>query len=348
MARRTRAWHTLQASKAEALVAVDLYNGSGRRRSFEGFVVHMHLAWLYLLHAEFQRDHVDFRYWADARHLQKVDGEPKTWELGKCLRHRWPSDKDPVRVNLEFFVALRNKIEHRYQDGIALSVAGHAQALLMNYESELVSQFGAGQALADRLRFPVFLSSLTEEGVTALKKIRASIPARVARFIDQFHASLDEETTADNRFEFRMFLIPHIGPKSEADLAVTFVQQKDLTPEQLDAMERLGQTGLVATRTREVPVQNKGRYLPHAVVAQVRAFVPTFGMGDHTAKWKEHAVRPSAGAANPTVTDARYCVYDEPVATYLYTDAWVKKMIREAKTEYEGRRRWSPPSSSTT
>ncbi len=341
-------WQILQASKAEALVAVDLYNGSGQRRSFEAFVVHMHLAWLYLLHAEFLRDRVDFRYWKDARHLERVDGEPKTWELLKCVRHRWADPQDPVRVNLEFFIGLRNKIEHRFGDGLAVSVAGHAQALLMNYETEVVSGFGSGEALADRLRFPVFLSSMTEMGVEALKKIRASIPARTARYIDEFHAGLDEKVALDSRFEFRMFLVPQIGPKTKADLAVTFVQQKDLTPEQIATMEQLGRTGLVATRVEEVPVQNKGWYRPSAVVARVRATVPEFTMGDHIAKWKEHQVRPPEGGPDPATTDARYCVDDEPVETYLYTDAWVKKMVREAKAKYQGRPRWLPPAPSST
>lgn len=335
MGRRTRAWHTLQASKAEALLAVDLYNSSGRRRSLEGFIVHMHLAWLYLLHAELQRDEVDFRYWEeDRRRLKRVAGEPKTWELAKCARHRWSTSTDPVRANLEFFIALRNKIEHRFQDGIALTVAGHSQALLMNYETEIVVQFGATEGLGDRLRFPVFLSSLTDEGVSALKKIRSSIPSRTSRFIADFHASLDEETTADSRFEFRMYLVPQIGPKSQADLAIAFVQLEDLTEPQRLALEQLGRTGVVATRTRQVAVQNIGKHRPSAVVLLVRKELPGFSMGDHTRKWKEHRVRPETNAPDPAETDARYCVYDELVETYLYTPAWIRKLIREAKREY--------------
>lgn len=344
MGRRTRAWHTLQASKAEALVAVDLYNRSGRARSLEGFIVHMHLAWLYLLHAEFQRDEVDFRYWDDShRRLARIDGEPRTWELAKCVRHRWSIATDPVRRNLEFFVGLRNKIEHRFQDGIALTVAGHAQAFLMNYEAEVVSQFGAVEGLADRLRFPVFLSSLTDEGVAALKNVRSRVPSKTSRFIQDFHASLDDETASDSRFEFRIYLIPQIGPKTQADMAVTFVQEKDLTDKERSALERLGRTGLVATRTRQVSVQNIGKHRPSAVVSLVQNEVPAFTMGDHIAKWKEHKVRPASGAAEPAETDGRYCVYDEPFASYLYTDAWVRKLIREAKRTYSA----NSPSTST-
>lgn len=63
MARPPRWQATLDASTQEACLAVRLYNDSAEARAFEGFVVHMHMAWLYLLHAQFIRDDVDFRYW---------------------------------------------------------------------------------------------------------------------------------------------------------------------------------------------------------------------------------------------------------------------------------------------
>jgi hypothetical protein len=44
VAPRARWWHHLQASKQEALLAVDPYNQSNRKRRLEGFVVHMHVA----------------------------------------------------------------------------------------------------------------------------------------------------------------------------------------------------------------------------------------------------------------------------------------------------------------
>ena len=50
------------AAVDEACLAVRLYNDPAERRSFEAFIVHMHLAWLYLLHAELTRDSIDYRY----------------------------------------------------------------------------------------------------------------------------------------------------------------------------------------------------------------------------------------------------------------------------------------------
>jgi hypothetical protein len=58
MARPKRYQPMMHASQAEACLAVRLYNDPAEERSFEGFVVHMHLAFLYLLHAELCRDGV--------------------------------------------------------------------------------------------------------------------------------------------------------------------------------------------------------------------------------------------------------------------------------------------------
>lgn len=212
MGRRTQVWHVVQASKAEALLAVEFYNTTGERRSLEAFVIHMHLAWPYLLHAEFLHDEVDFRYWEARserrRCLVRVDCEPKTWELARCAHERWISNNDPVRRNLEFFIGLRNRIKHRHQDAIGLAVAGHAQAMILNYENELVGAFGTDEGLADRLRFPVFVSSSTPEGVEAIKHMRAKLPARTLRYINDFHEGLDAGVADDSRFEFRIHLVP--------------------------------------------------------------------------------------------------------------------------------------------
>jgi hypothetical protein len=109
-----------------------LYNDAAEARGFEGFAVHMHLAWLYLLQAAFVRDGVDFRYRDrdNPRRFIKVDGEYKCWELARCVEERWPDPAEPVRNNLDFFIRLRNRIEHRHKKSdteLALAVSGHAQ-----------------------------------------------------------------------------------------------------------------------------------------------------------------------------------------------------------------------------
>jgi hypothetical protein len=112
-------------------------------------------------------------------------------------------------------------------------------------------------------------------------------------------------------------------------MAVNFVQLQDLAPAVRDALERLGRTGLVAKQTKHEPVQNMGFYRPHVVVDKVAEATAGYNMADHVDAWKRHHVRPLGGAKDPAATDPRYCVWDEPHGDYLYTDAWVRKLIRE-------------------
>lgn len=102
----------IEASRQEALLAVDLYNESKRDRRLEAFFVHMHLAWPYLLHARFRRDEIDHHYRETNGHFVRVDGEPKAWELARCAEERW-DESSPVRKNLELTILIRNRIEHR-------------------------------------------------------------------------------------------------------------------------------------------------------------------------------------------------------------------------------------------
>jgi hypothetical protein len=123
----------LDGSREEAMLAVDLYNQPRQPRRLEAYFVHMHMAWLYLLQARLKRDGVDYRYRLKNGWFERVDGEPKTWDLAKCVVERWP-DMSPMRANLELSIGLRNKVEHRYHEATTQVTAGYAQALLLNYD----------------------------------------------------------------------------------------------------------------------------------------------------------------------------------------------------------------------
>jgi hypothetical protein len=327
LAPRPKCWHTLDASRSEALLAVDLYNRSVAERSLEGFVMHMHVAWLYLMHAKFLRDNIDFRYReAGGRRLAKIDGEVKTWELSRCLKEAFPDERDSVRANVEFFILIRNKIEHRFEQLLATAIAGKVQALVMNYEECLVGWFGSGASLADSLRFPVFVSSLTPDAVAALKTIHRKLPKRVTDFIREHDASLPSEITDDWRYDFRVLLLPQTGPKSETDVVMRFIREDEMTPEERAARDVV-QT-IVCNKT--VAVQNRGRHRPSAVsLAVSKQLGAKFSVHGHTAAWRYYRVRPAEGADKPELTDDRHCVWDEPHRDYLYTDAWIRKLVKD-------------------
>lgn len=319
-------WHILQGSRQEAVHAVDLYNRAAAERSLEAFVVHLNLAWLYLLHAKYERNKIDYRV-KNGRRLVYVDGEPKTWGLAECLSHEF-DEKNPVRANIEFFIRIRNKIEHRYEKILAEVVAGKAQALVLNYEESLLMWFGPAESLSASLRFPVFLCTFTPDAITALKKAYKTLPRNVTRFVREYDASLPGQIVDDWHYDFRILLMPQSGPKSEADAVMRFIREDEMTDEQREARDVV-QT---IVRTKEIEVQNKGKFKPSQVVRQVSEGLGlTFLMHHHVKAWQHFKVRPLTGSDNPKETDNRYCVYDDLHEDYGYTEAWVRFLVRELR-----------------
>jgi hypothetical protein len=207
MASRPRWWHQLQASKDEAILAVDLYNRSAQQRQLEAFVVHMCLAWLKLLQAKAMRDGGDiFVRDNGGRRRRTADGDWLTKPM-RVLMDELFVQADPVR-------------------------------LLVNYEKTLVTFFDANEGLSDELRFPLFVSTITDDAVEMIKAVRRRVPKAVLDYVQDFDAALDPDLVADQRYEFRIYLVPMTGPKTSADVAMSFVRLDELEPPQVALMER--------------------------------------------------------------------------------------------------------------
>ncbi|MBE5471748.1 DUF3644 domain-containing protein [Mycobacteroides abscessus] len=335
MSRPARWKSSVDAARAEACLAVRLYNDPAEQRSFEAFIVHMHLAWLYLLHATFQRDGIDYRYRRrdNPRLLEKVDGEPKTWELAKCVAEHW-TDQDPVRANIEFFIALRNKIEHRYtrfQQELAIAVGGRSQAFLLNFEEELTKQFGPDVSLATVLRFPMFIGSFTAEGQSALERLHAKLPAGLRQFIVSSTAGLPDDVVADAKYDMRLRVYLELVKNPASALPIKFIREDDMTDDQ---RKLLKDTGLVIVREQQRDVTNCGWMKPHQVVTAVSARIPyVYNMSHFVQGWKAEGIRPSSDSKQPARTKEQYCRYDEPHRDYTYSEAYVEHLVRHLDTE---------------
>lgn len=326
---------TFEASRDEALLAVDLYNQPGRTRRLEGFFVHMHLAWLYLFQARYQRDGLGYFYRKANGRYEKIDGERKTWDLSQFVRTGWLAESEPVRKNLELTIALRNKIEHRFEDSTALATAGYAQALLVNYDAELRDTFGSEYSLGESLRFPVFVGALSRDGAARMAAAQLRLPKKISKFLSEFQAPLDSSLVNDPRYEFRLNLLPKTGPKTEADLALTFVRADDLTVEQREMLASLDQAGMVIVRDQIREVASADKLKPTAAAEAIQAKIPfRFSVHSHFPRaWSALEARPKAGDAHPERTRSDLCVFDKPHRDYLYTTAFVDAVVARVGTE---------------
>lgn len=334
MAPRPRWHHTLTAAQAEALTAVEIYNSPTSLRPLEGFLVHMHVAWLYLLHAAFDKSKIPYHYkdQKSGRYI-KIDGEKKSWELQKCIEVRWPSTKEPVRQNLELTVQLRNKIEHRFERGLMVAASGFAQSLIMNFEAELIRSFGVAYSIADRVHIPVALSTFSREGAAAMASSQLLLPRRLRDFFIDYRSRLDEGVLNDQAFEMRIEIVQKRSPKTEADLAVSFVREDDLTSEELSAYKELERVGRVILRDKDRDVANLGWLKPSAASAAIQEglsvrFRPS---AEFPRAWRHYKVRPDKTAAGKQrgKTITKYCRYDEPHDDYLYSQEYVGFIVRE-------------------
>ncbi|QQT70814.1 DUF3644 domain-containing protein [Brevibacterium casei] len=333
---RPPAWkHTLEEARRQALVAIDFYNRPGDRRSFADFIVHIHLAWQNMMHADRMRRKVEIFYREnDKRRTFKrnPDGSKKTWDLSQCLKHEF-KDNDPIRKNIEFFIGLRNHVEHRYQDSVLVATAAEAHACIINFESELVRRFGPGASLGTELKFPVFVQSLSPTRYEEQRALRRGLPQGASTFIAEFQDALDESIRSDERYAYRLLLLPMKGPKTDADMALNFVRQDELTPEELQ--ELVGQQGSVIVAEKFRNAANGDEVLPSAAAMQVRERILfEFGVNDFTRLRKKWGIGPVKSQSKDQLPNSEgYCLYSPTFKQYAYLPKLVDRMVAALSTE---------------
>ena len=120
----------LEKARESALLAVEVYNKPGNTFRSGGYIVLMVIAWTALFHAVFFRRKTKPYYREKNRRYKRIDGDYKHWELDESLRQYFGSEVGhPVRRNLEFFIPLRNQIEHRSVPALDASIFGECQEI---------------------------------------------------------------------------------------------------------------------------------------------------------------------------------------------------------------------------
>jgi len=333
----------LEKCRSAALAAVEVYNKPGPRFRTAHYIVLIVIAWTALFHAIFykQRRRPWYRRSGSGAgrgvRYQKVDGEPKHWDLTKCLAEYYRNQQPPERKNLEFLIGIRNKIEHRHLPELDAGLYGECQAALLNLEELLVEHFGARYALSEYLAVSLQFSTVTPAEKRRAARVLAGSAARsVTEYVTRFRSGLPATVLNSMKYSFNVFLVPKVANReSAADAAVEFIQVDEASDEELDRLQKLN----ILIREKHIPIQNLDLLKPGQVVEEVAQHIPyRFNMATHTACWRYFNVRPPNGAARPERTIQQYCMYDRPHRDYLYTKSWVEKLIRELGNE-EGFRR---------
>ena len=124
--------------------------------------------------------------------------------------------------------------------------------------------------------------------------------------------------------------MPHKGPKTEADAAMTYVNASDLSDEQNAVVDQVR----TIIREKQVPVEDLGNLRPAQVVTKVAAALARpFTMHMHTQSWRYFKARPAGDAADKTATRADFCRWNPAFEQYVYTAAWVGFLVRKLSDE---------------
>src|SRR3989344_1706453 len=302
---KIKAGKLLKKSQDCALLAVEIYNKPRTAFRSNGYIVLMSIAWTSIFHAIFEKRSVNYFYKKNKVRYQKIDGERRAWDLAECTKKYFPDANSPERKNIEFFIKLRNKIEHRFVPEIDKDIFGECQAMLINYEDIITKEFGDNFAVSENLVFALQFSKL-------------------------LHAK-QKEVVGSMNYNFRVFLIPKIGSnKNSSDFTLEFIKYDPANPAESERYQKL----LVGIKEKQVPIEGlKAGVVAKAVYEKLKDKMPAnwkFNPSSHHVRcWKYYKIRPETGSKNPENTKTEYCFWNKTFGQYGFTQKWVDFLIKE-------------------
>lgn len=343
---------SLEKAIDSSLLAVETYNKPATRFKSGGYIVMMCIAWTSLFHAIFFKRKIKPYYRkVNSNRFILMEGDYKYWELFTCLDQYYKTNTgDPVRKNLEFFIKLRNKIEHKSLPEIDPNIFGECQAMLFNFDNFLEKEFGERYCIREVLTFSLQLFPSRKNLSGAIEP--SSVKNQVIQFIDNYRSSISNEIIESGNYSFKAFLIQISNHNTRDALPIQFVQWDKLSEEEKTTTKRVA--ALIQQKHTEIPVINANLLKPKDVVRQVQEGlgnktiqrldkrVDYFNMTTHSRAWQKYGVRPHCGSKTPSKTNKDFCIYDKAHNDYLYKPEWVQFLIDKLGDEGEYRSLFVP------
>ena len=263
-----------------------------------------------------------------------IDGERKAWELSTCIK-KFGKINTGVESNLNFFIKLRNKIEHRHIEKreVDTLIFGECQSLLFNYESTLIEFFGDSFSINEALVYSLQFSQIrTKNQEQANRSALSKDLSEIVSFIVSYRNTLDDNTYNSQEYSIKLIQIPKISNTNRADAAVEFVRWDALSEDDKAAYEQLNV--IIKDKTVKIEAANVGRLKPSEVINKVNIALKgkSITQNLHVTLYKLFKIRPANGADDPFDTIAEFCLYDETHNDYVYQEAWVSFLVHFLQT----------------
>lgn len=269
----------LKKSREAALAAVQVFNNPAITFKSEIYIVLMVIAWTYLLHANYRRKGIEYRYFKMAGARKKFEktskGAPKYWELERCLNCKEsPVDKDAAN-NLRFLIGLRHEVEHQMTSRLDECFSARFQACCLNYNEQIKILFGDEYGIDKHLAFSLQFSSISRDQVDQLAT-QQDLPPNILGYVTDFDSSLSEEEYNHPRYAYRVLFIPKtVNRKGQADQVVEFVKADSELAKGVNAQYTV------------IKETEKKKYLPSEIVSIIKTEgFANFNMHAHTSLWQ--------------------------------------------------------------
>lgn len=303
----------LTKSREAMLSAVQIFNNPNIQFKSESFIVLSNIAWLYLLHAYYRDNEIEYRYFTMLnvrRRFHKTKrGAFKFWELERCLDDN-DCPIDPItKANLKFLIGLRHEIEHQMTDKIDEYLSARFQACCLNYNSYIKSIFGDDYGIDKHLSLSLQFSSIKEEHASQLREF-TDLPKNIAAYINDFDSQLTQAEYNNIKYSYRVLYVPKAANrKGQADKVVEFIPANSPEAEKLN--------------TEYVLLKERRKYLPSQIwkLMQKKGY-NKFGQYQHTLFWQ---------AQDAKAVDKDFGV--QVANTWYWYQKWVDEVENHCKAE---------------
>lgn len=318
MAKRIRRVYSIKdelltKSREAMLSAVQIFNNPNILFKSESFIVLSNIAWMYMLHAYYRDNNIEYRYYSQKNVRKSYDrtkrGAFKYWELERCLNDKdCPIDKATIS-NLRFLIGLRHEIEHQMTTRIDDYLSARFQSCCLNFNYYIKKLFDKKYAIDKHLSISLQFSTIDEEQTDKLKEF-TDLPKNIATYINDFDNELSDDLYNDIRFSYRVLYVPKAANhKGQADKVIEFIKA--------DSPEAKGlNKEYVLIKERE-----RKKYLPSNIVEKMQSIgFSKFNMHHHTQLWKKLDGRNPSLGFGVTVEGSWY-----------WYDNWLKKVEEYCK-----------------
>lgn len=204
----------LEKSKEAFAMAIELYNKPTIHYRVEGFAIFICNAWELMLKAYMLNT-------ISSKSIYYPDNPNRTLTLENCIQKVFTNNKDPLRLNLEKIIELRNTSTHFITEDYEMVYVPLFQACILNFNEKMMAFHNIDMTTIipqNFLSLSVSMKSLSET------EIIAKYPEEIASKMLDMKNNIDELSQNNSNAKFAIHIEHYHYITKDKDKATSFVK----------------------------------------------------------------------------------------------------------------------------